>query len=920
MKAERRRLAEATNGVAEWKKWGPYLSERQWGTVREDLSDTGDAWNDFPHDQARARAYRWGEDGLAGLSDDRQQLCFALALWNGADPILKERLFGLTNNEGNHGEDCKEYYFYLDATPTHSYLRYLYKYPHAAYPYEDLLVNNKKRSRHEAEFELVDTGIFAQREYFDVFVEYAKAAPEDIFIAITVINRGDAPARLHVLPTLWFRNIWVPNPDVPQPNLAKGHETGGSSVVIAIHHELGDYYLYCDGDVPLIFTANETNNQKLFARPNRSAYVKDAFNDFVVHGQKTAVNPAATGTKAAAHYQLSLPAGGRETMRLRLSNLSPSALRTAARGGIKPLAALCDQTVKARREEADAFYADIIPATMSADERLVMRQALAGMLWTKQVYIYDVAVWLKEHGVDPIAGTGNPLVRNRNWYTLEACDVISMPDKWEYPWFAAWDLAFHSLPLAMVDPEFAKEQLSLMLSRRYLNPNGQIPAYEWNFSDVNPPVHAWATRFVFHLDRQINGGSGDLAFYTGSFTQLLANFTWWLNRKDPDGNNIFGGGFLGLDNIGVFDRSSPLPTGGSLDQSDGTAWMAFYAAQMFSIAVDLAATDTLYVDWAERFLDAFLRIAVSMDRIGLHNDELWDEEDGFFYDVLRFPNGQGVRLKVRSVAGLLPLCALVVLPPPSADQRIPDLQQATRAFFDRHPRLAETIAPPGRPGIAGRQLLAVVGEGKLRRILARLLDPNEFLSDFGLRSLSRVHAEAPYTFSIGRETYQVAYEPAESQTGMFGGNSNWRGPVWIPMNLLIIEALLKYYTYYGDDFRVEFPTGSGETKTLFGIAAELSRRLTRLFLLDPATGTRPALASLGPLANDANWRDFVLFYEYFHGDNGRGLGASHQTGWTGAIATLMRYFATITAEMALSDGTPLYALPPAPPKATAKVR
>ncbi|MCU0837361.1 MAG: glucosidase [Rhodospirillales bacterium] len=920
MTPEHQRLAEAErDGGPEWRKWGPYVSERQWGTVREDLSETGDAWNDCPHDHARSRAFRWGEDGLAGFSDDRQILCFALALWNGADPILKERLFGLTNGEGNHGEDVKEYYYYLDATPTHSYMRCLYKYPHASYPYDQILSANRQRSRHEPEYELIDTGVFSAGRYFDVEIEYAKAAPEDILIVINAANRGDVAAELHLLPTLWFRNTWSWAAGSPQPNLSRALGPGSVSVVTAIHHELGDYYLYCDRTVPMLFTANETNRWRLYGRPNRTPYVKDGINDAIVNGRNDTINPAMSGTKAAAHYRLTLLPGASETVRLRLTNLSPSALRSSAgRGGLKPFAVTFEQTLAARREEADAFYATVIPAHLSSEQQQVMRQALAGTLWTKQVYTFDVETSLAEHGIDATGRNAGSRVRNRDWQTFNAHDVLSVPDKWEYPWFAAWDLAFQTVPLAMVDPAFAKQQLSLIIGDRYLHPTGQIPAYEWNFSNVMPPMHAWATRFVYHADRQINYGVGDLEFYKRSFTTLIANFTWWLNRRDMDGNTILAGGRLGLDTMGVFDRAAQLPAGSSLGQLDGTAWTAFYTASMLDMAADLADAEPLYAGWACRFLDIFLRIATSMSRLGTRDDELWDEADGFYYDVLRFSNGDGIRLKARSAAGLLPLCAVVVYAPPADGSPLQALAERAQAYFERYPGLAATIVSPCATGPAGRVMLAAVNEHQLRRILTRLLDPNEFLSDFGIRSLSRQHRDAPVTFSVDRDVYRLEYEPGETLSATYGGNTNWRGPIWMPFNLMIVEALLRYFSYYGEEFTVECPTGSGKTMTLFAVAAEIVRRLQSLFLIDTGSGRRPVSGGYEIFELDPHWRGCIPFHEYFHGDTGAGLGASHHTGWTGAIAKLMQVFATTTAADALRSGLQLSAVPAMapPPSAT----
>jgi hypothetical protein len=887
---EHGRLAEAREQGVPWRRWGPYLSERQWGTVREDYSEGGDAWNYFTHEQARSRAYRWGEDGLAGFSDDKQRLCFALALWNGRDPILKERAFGLSNSEGNHGEDVKEYYYYLDATPTHSYLKWLYKYPQSAFPYLDLVETNRRRSRQDLEYELLDTGVFEGDRYFDVFVEYAKAAPDDILIRVTVANRGKEPASLHVLPSLWFRNTWTGSEGAPRPRLQQGTAHRSAAVVAASHDELGPRWLYCEGNPEILFTENETNNERVFGTSSASPYVKDAFHAYVVQGKPDAVNPARTGTKAAALYRLEVPAQGTAVLRLRLTDDAPGELADPFAG--------FDRTVEARHAEADAFYRAITPPSLGADQASVMRQAFAGLLWSEQFYYWDAERWLQEHGVSPWGGAPRS-IRNREWFHMVSEDVISMPDKWEYPWFAAWDLAFHCLALAAVDPDFAKDQLELMLQQLYLHPNGQIPAYEWNFSDVNPPVHAWATIFL-HRTQQALRGEGDPDFLKRAFTKLLANFTWWVNRKDRFGKNVFEGGFLGLDNIGVFDRSAPLPTGGSLEQADGTAWMAFYSQCMFEIAIELAETDRTYDDLAAKFAEHFLWIAAGMNKVG--NDGMWDEEDGFYYDVLRLPDGSATRLKVRSMVGLLPLCATTLIEPWQRDS-VPRTMQALRDRVSRMPELAHSIHPTGPEhlGYGGRGIAALVNPERLRRILSRMLDENEFLSAYGIRSLSRFHAEHPYVFWAGGQEYRVGYLPADSDSGMFGGNSNWRGPIWFPVNALLIRALLSFYGYYGDGFRVECPTGSGRLMNLFEVAKEITSRLQRLFLRDER-GRRAVYGGTEKLQSDPHWRDYVLFYEYFHGDNGAGVGAGHQTGWTALIAPLMQIFGRLDARALLEGG------------------
>jgi len=872
---EQRRLNDAREKGIPWKKWGPYLSERQWGTVREDYSDNGNAWDYFSHDQSRSRAYRWGEDGLAGISDDKQQLCFAIALWNGRDPILKERLFGVTNSEGNHGEDVKEYYFYLDSTPTHSYMKYLYKYPQLEFPYRDLVETNRRRSRDEFEYELLDTGIFDADRYFDVFVEYAKADPEDLLIRITVHNRGPETAELHLLPTLWFRNTWSWEKDETKPSLRQLEE----GAVRASHSQLGNWTLDCEGKPELLFTENESNVSRLWGQSNPSPYVKDAFHTYVISGSRDAVNPNKTGTKAAAHYRLEVPAGGSKVVRLRLSAKPPA----DAFGTF-------DKTFAARLSDANEFYDRITPSSLSEDERRVHRQALAGMLWSKQYYYFDLDRWLDEHEAHPLMGNTHRNIRNTEWFHMLNSDIISMPDKWEYPWYAAWDLAFHTLALSLVDFDFAKDQLLLMLRNLYAHPNGQIPAYEWNFSDVNPPVHAWATLFLYNIEKEL--GRADVRFLERSFQGLMLNFNWWVNRKDPQGKNVFAGGFLGLDNIGVFDRSAPLPTGGHLDQADGTAWMAFYCQCMLEIALILVERDSMYEDVAFRFLEHFLWITYAMDRIGDYHEDMWDDKDGFFYDLLHFPNGDTMRLNVRSMVGLLPLCASTALEPTGIVAKSPRVRELVNTFKKRHPDVLKHIAPADEKfvGYAGRRLMSVCNKEKIERILAHMLDENEFFGPYGIRSLSKCHLEHPFVFNLSGQEYKVQYLPAESNTGMFGGNSNWRGPVWMPVNGLLLRGLLNLYQFYGDDFKVECPTGSGRYMTLYEVAKELGRRLSSIFLRD-ASGKRPVYGGTKKFQEDPHWKDYILFYEYFHGDNGAGLGASHQTGWTGIIARVLDLFA-----------------------------
>ena len=877
--AEEIRLDEARKQVP-WRRWGPYLSERQWGTVREDYSADGNAWDYFPHDQARSRAYRWGEDGLGGISDDKQRLCFALGLWNGADPILKERLFGLTNSEGNHGEDVKECYFYIDSTPTHSYMKYLYKYPHRAFPYEELLLTNRRRSRQEPEYELLDTGIFSEDRYFDVFVEYAKATAEDVFVRVTIANRGREAASLHVLPTLWFRNTWSWGNTTQKPTLRQVRGVHGTNTIAAKHAELGERWLYVEGNAPLLFTENETNNVRLFSSANASPYVKDAIHEYVVHGRRDAVNPKGVGTKAAAHHQLTIGSGQTVTLRLRLTDKPPGDLT-------QPFEDF-EKTFGVRAKEADEFYRAITPPGVGEDTARVMRQAFAGMLWSKQYYGLDVRKWLEEHGVDWT--TRGSRVRNQEWAHMVNDHVLSMPDKWEYPWYAAWDLAFHSIVFAGLDVDFAKEQLNQLLRANYLNPSGQIPAYEWNFSDVNPPVHPWAALFIYRIETALRG-KGDVDFLKQIFGKLLSNFTWWVNRKDRFGNNVFEGGFLGLDNIGVFDRSSPLPTGGNLEQADGTAWMSLFCQNMLEIGVEVAAHDPTFEDLAMRFVDHFLLIARAMNREGPQG--MWDEEDGFYYDVLRLPDGSASRLKVRSMVGLLPLCATTVVEPWQRDH-VPKLVAYIQERWRRMPELKRSIHATGEGqfGQGERGIMAVVDTQRLRRILTRMLDEGEFLSPYGIRALSRYHAEHPYVLHVSGQEYRVGYVPGDSDSGMFGGNSNWRGPIWMPVNALLIRALLNYYLYYGDSFRIECPTGSGRLMNLFEVAKEIAARLTRIFLRDE-TGRRPVHGSAKEYQTNPHWRDLVLFYEYFHGDTGAGIGANHQTGWTGLVATLIQIFGRI---------------------------
>jgi hypothetical protein len=868
---EQRRLAEANNQTAAWKKFGPYLTERQWGTVREDYSADGNAWDFITHDMARGYAYRWGEEGLAGLSDDQQQLCFSVGLWNGVDAQLKERLFGLTNGQGNHGEDVKEQYYYLDSTPTHSYMKMLYKYPQQAFPYEDLRAENARRTRLEPEYELLDTGIFNESRYFDVFIEYAKAGPDDVLIRIRAHNRGPETATLHVLPQLWFRNTWAWGYDGLKPELRQSRPDR----VEASHHVLGQYQLYCEKPSALLFCDNETNPKLLRRQASWGSYWKDGINDYVVRGHRKAVNPAQRGTKAAAHYTLTIAPGESQQVRLRLSQPAHEV----------PFADF-DQVFAARQEEADVFYDCVQEGVASPDARAVQRQAFAGMLWSKQYYYYDVSQWLDGDPKWPAPQGDRQRGRNSTWRHLHNADIISMPDKWEYPWYAAWDLAFHCLPLAMVDATFAKQQLRLLTQDGYLHPNGQMPAYEWKFEDVNAPVHAWATWRVYQMDRKLNGGQGDTVFLEAVFQKLVMTFTWWVNRKDSDERNIFEGGFLGMDNIGVFDRSAPLPTGGKIEQSDGTSWMAMFALNLMRMALELAKTNPVYQEMASKFFEHFLYIAHAMTLGGGGQFNLWDEQDQFYYDVLHMPDDSRERLRIRSMVGLIPLFAVEVI----EDDLLEAVPQFTaRAWWlvQHRPHLAELVSRWQEPGKGARHLLSLMRRSRLKEVLARMLDETEFLSDYGIRSLSRYHLEHPYEYHTDDDSFTVTYVPGEAESDMFGGNSNWRGPIWFPVNYLIIESLQRLHSYYDDSFKVEYPTGSGQLLNLSQIADALSERLARLLLKDDK-GHRPAFGPAGPLQDDPHFRDYLLFHEFFHGDNGHGLGASHQTGWTGLVVRLLQ--------------------------------
>ncbi len=871
MTAEKRRLQAANTGKSPWKKWGPYLTERQWGTVREDYSANGNAWGYVSHDMARSKAYRWGEEGIAGISDYTQSLCFSLACWNGVDPFLKERLFGVAGNEGNHGEDVKEYYYYLDSTPTHSYMKMLYKYPQQAFPYELLVAENRRRGKQDRELELVDTGIFSENRYFDVFIEYAKATAEDICIRITAINRGPEQAVLDLLPHLWFRNSWSWHTDAPKPKLS----VKGNAIQATMPDKTESYFLYADGDPELLFCENESNASRLYNMPTDGGFFKDGINDYVVNGQQNAVNPTNEGTRMACRYHLEIAPGESQSIRLRFSNKS---LR-------QPFQTF-EKVFQQRQTEADEFYAELQQGIANEDALNVQRQALAGMLWSKQFYYFNVGEWLSGDANQPPPPDARKEGRNREWLHLHNADIISMPDKWEYPWYAAWDLAFHCIPLAMVDAEFAKEQLLLLTREWYMHPNGQLPAYEWAFSDVNPPVHAWATWRVYKMDQKQRGGKGDIRFLEAVFHKMLLNFTWWVNRKDKHGDNLFQGGFLGLDNIGVFDRSAPLPTGGHLEQADGTSWMAMYSLNLMRMSIELALHNPVYQSTATKFFEHFLYIAGAMANIGKEDIDLWDDADKFFYDAIHFPNGEAKRLKVRSMVGLIPLFAVETLEPGTLE-KLPEFKARLEWFLENRPDLASLVSRWYEPGLGERHLLSLLRGHRMKRLLKRMLDENEFLSEYGVRALSKYHQANPYVFHLNNQAHQVSYVPAESDSYMFGGNSNWRGPVWFPVNFLIIESLQKFHHYYSDDFKIEYPTGSGNYVTIAAVADSLSERLCRLFLRDEH-GRRAVFGDDDKFQNDPHFRDHLLFYEYFHGDNGRGVGASHQTGWTGLVAKLLQ--------------------------------
>ena len=885
---EEQRLEQSRQRSVHWKRWGPYLSERQWGTVREDYSPGGSAWDYLPHDHARFRAYRWGEDGLAGICDRHQLICLALALWNGRDPILKERLFGLTGSEGNHGEDVKEYYFYLDSTPTHSYMKFLYKYPQSEFPYARLVEENRHRSRNECEFELMDTGVFDGDHYFDVFVEYAKASPEDILVRISACNRGPETAELHLMPTVWFRNTWAWKDGTERPLLTNATKGESAAVIEASQARYGKRWLICEGAPELLFTENETNNKRLFGVDNRSRYVKDGINDYVVHGSRDAVNPAGTGTKAAALYRKQIEPGDDATIRLRFTDKEPTVLRRSAPtivlSGAQPFGKAFNEIFSKRVAEADEFYAGRAGQASDPDAAVVQRQAFAGLLWSKQFYHYDVNAWIEGDPSGPAPPKERKRGRNHEWNHLYNEDVISMPDKWEYPWYASWDLAFHCVTLALIDPDFAKEQLLLFLREWYMHPNGQLPAYEWALGDVNPPVHAWAAWRVYKIERRIRGHA-DRAFLARIFQKLMLNFTWWINRKDAEGMNVFQGGFLGLDNIGVFDRSAPLPTGGHIEQSDGTSWMGMYCLNMLAIALELAKEDGTYEDVASKFFEHFVYIADAMNNRGGHGIDLWDQEDGFYYDVLHLPDGSHYKLKVRSMVGLIPLFAVETLEPEIVDA-LPAFKKRMLWFIENRPQFRDNVTVAPNRGGNARRLLSIVNAERLPRVLRFLLDENEFLSSFGIRALSRFHRDHPYILEVDGSNYRVDYQPAESNSGLFGGNSNWRGPIWFPLNYLLIESLQKFDHFFANNIKVDCPFGSGRTVNLREVGADISRRLIRIFLRDES-GRRPVYGGLDKFQRDPHWRNLIQFHEYFHGDNGAGIGASHQTGWTSLVAKLI---------------------------------
>ena len=874
LNAEEKRLDENKKKTSFWKKWGPYVAARQWGTVREDYSLDGNAWDYFTHDMSRSRTYRWGEDGIAGLSDNHQRLCFAFAFWNGEDPILKERIFGLSNSQGNHGEDVKEYFYYLDSTPTHSYMKYLYKYPQSAYPYQDLLDTNQKRTQKEREYELVDTGIFNEDKYFDIFIEYAKDGPEDLYLYVTAFNRSNEKKPLHIFPTLWFRNTWSWKKDQRKPQINLGMSGKDYSSIVAEHVTLGEYTLYGPPPSETLFTNNETNNEKIFKTENANKYVKDAFHRYIIEGDKEAINPDLKGTKACFHYSLEIEPDQSQTIAFRLTN--QNAMK-------KPLSDT-KKVYKNRLKEADEFYANILPEDLTDDHKNIERQALAGMLWSKQFYHYVVDEWLKGDELMFDKPLNRESTRNKNWPHLFNDDVLSMPDKWEYPWFAAWDLAFHTFTYAIVDPEFAKRQLTLLTREWYMHPNGQLPAYEWNFDDINPPVHAWASWRVYKVEMK-QTGKGDHHFLEAVFQKLLMNFTWWVNREDEGGRNIFKGGFLGLDNISVFNRSADLPDGGQLYQSDATSWMGMFCLNMLTIALELAEINPSYEDMASKFYEHYLFISEAINFKGEKMPSLWDEEDGFYYDVVMLPDGSHKQLKVKSLVGLMPLLSVTTIEA-EALEKFEGFNKRLNWFLNHREDLCSKIACLRTPGQNNRRILTMLNKSKLEKILKIMLDENEFLSPYGIRAISKCHGEHPFKLQINEHSYSVDYEPGESTNKLFGGNSNWRGPIWMPINVLIIEALQKYNFYYGDNFKIECPTGSGNFMNLWEVSQELSRRLVKIFSKTDQ-GERPVFTGKEKFQKDPHFKDYIFFHEYFHGDTGEGLGASHQTGWTGCVAKLI---------------------------------
>jgi len=870
MNREKMRLIETKNKTKNWRQWGPYLTERQWGTVREDYSAEGEAWDSISHDQARSKAYRWGEEGIGGLSDDKQNLCLSLALWNGKDAILKERLFGLTGSQGNHGEDVKEYYYYLDSTPTHSYMKMLYKYPQEEFPYEKMIQENTSRGYSDPEFELEETGILKDDKYFDVFIEYAKEDSDDILLKISVHNRGTEEKELTVLPQIWFRDIWSWNSNMEKPLL----KSQANNIITIKHSEIKNMNLFYEGRPEPLFCDNKTNSEKLYNIKNKAGYFKDGINDFIVNKNKASINPSKEGTKAGLAYKLKIKAKESSIIRLRLSQKKIN----------KPFLDFT-KIFMSRIKEADEFFNELQSEIPDEDSKKVQRQALAGMLWSKQFYYYDIPQWLNGDPGLPKPPEQRKEGRNNEWIHLNNADVISMPDKWEYPWYAAWDLAFHCLPLSMVDIEFAKQQLILFTREWYMHPNGQLPAYEWQFSDVNPPVHAWAAWRMFQIEKKQMGGDGDLAFLESIFHKMLLNFTWWVNRKDVDNHNIFQGGFLGLDNIGVFDRSKDLPTGGHLEQADGTSWMAMFSLNLMRMALELAKKNPVYQDMATKFFEHFLYIANAMVNIGKNGESLWDDEDEFFYDALHTPDGSATKLRIRSLVGLIPLLAVEVLEPELMEQ-VPEFARRLDWFLNYRPDLASLVSHWNEPGKGNTRLLSLLRGHRMKRLLSRMLDASEFLSPFGIRSVSQFHKDNPYDFYVNNDKLSVSYLPAESDSGLFGGNSNWRGPIWFPINYLLIESLYKFHHYYGDGFEVEYPTTSGKKTNLKNIADSLAQRLNNIFLKDK-NGARPFLGNVDKFQKDPNFQNHILFHEYFHGDNGKGLGASHQTGWSGLSACLL---------------------------------